>query len=955
MKKHLLKALSFALVCLSSNMNAQDELWFFGGHHTPWPFSSAGIYNNSGTITDSSKVANREFFEAITVVSNGSGKLLFYTDGIELTNKKHLTMPNGSGLLGSNESFGGTTGSACQGVLAVNDPGNPNKYYIFSVGDAIRLRDNGYNNGLLYHVVDMSLDGGFGDIAFPVGSNKNVLLMDGTSNPPMEALVAIPVSCDSTWIIAHSANNNNNFYAYLLTPAGLNANPVISSAGITIGRNDEARGAFAFSNTRSMLAMTCDQGVTIFDFNKQTGAVSSPNKIENEMFYGLEWSPDGLKLYYAKHFDTAKIKQYNVVNKKITDLNSPIFLGELVTGHDGKIYACANPTSFANKEIAAITNPNASDMNSAGFNPNYFTTSLVNGMGLPQTYFSPGFIGNTTVTATIAPPPSISICDTTSAFYLYATPSIGGNWTSSPSGFVNANGLFNPQFNSSDSTLVKVYFKMGACVIPDSVTVKVKSCCNRIGTIPFPSSICPGDVINLNALVTNGFGTWTIGTTPPPSPGKANATIVASTFTTNLITNPGDYKVVFTINNAVAGCKDTTNETVTVKTPPTNALDKAFDFCAGDSVLISAPVGPYNYSWSMGGGINPTKMVKAAGNYYLTTTGVNSCISKDTIVVSENSLPNVTPIDTSVCAGGALLFTAPNSFGGDYLWDDLTTGPTDNISTTGKHWVVIKNAKCQDTLRITINPGAPLNVSLNNPPNSCTGASITLTAAVTGVQTAPLAYQWNNAVGSASKVFTTGGNYTVEVTDARNCIGTDNATLAISLSPSVSLPGDTFKCFAEGEKLTVSVPDTFTTIKWNGVLSADSFYIASSVGTVNVIVSNAGGCLDTADIVLTEKCTELKWDFPNVFTPNGDGVNDHFYPFYVTNESITKLKKVHFEVYDRWGILMYKNDNLVIPEWDGKFNGNLVSPGVYYWIVRWTDTANTEGEKTGWAEIIYEK
>ena len=164
-----------------------------------------------------------------------------------------------------------------------------------------------------------------------------------------------------------------------------------------------------------------------------------------------------------------------------------------------------------------------------------------------------------------------------------------------------------------------------------------------------------------------------------------------------------------------------------------------------------------------------------------------------------------------------------------------------------------------------------------------------------------------------------------------------------------------FKCFAEGEKLTVSIPDTFTTIKWNGVLSADSFYVASSAGTVTVIVSNIGGCLDTANIVLTEKCSELKWDFPNVFTPNGDGKNDNFYPLLVTNETINKLKAVHFEVYDRWGILMYKNNNLVIPEWDGKFNGNLVSTGVYYWIVKWTDTANTQGEKTGWTEIIYEK
>ena len=67
---------------------------------------------------------------------------------------------------------------------------------------------------------------------------------------------------------------------------------------------------------------------------------------------------------------------------------------------------------------------------------------------------------------------------------------------------------------------------------------------------------------------------------------------------------------------------------------------------------------------------------------------------------------------------------------------------------------------------------------------------------------------------------------------------------------------------------------------------------------------------------------------PNTFTPNGDGINDYFIPLGL---AINKI--VHFQVYNRWGELIYSEENIT-PEsanqgWDGKFNGTEVQEGVY--------------------------
>ncbi len=96
---------------------------------------------------------------------------------------------------------------------------------------------------------------------------------------------------------------------------------------------------------------------------------------------------------------------------------------------------------------------------------------------------------------------------------------------------------------------------------------------------------------------------------------------------------------------------------------------------------------------------------------------------------------------------------------------------------------------------------------------------------------------------------------------------------------------------------------------------------------VHLMVEDDGGCrveIDTSVTVL-----EAVFRAPNVFTPNQDGVNDLFIIQSPGNIRYT------FEIYDRWGSLVYK-PNLTGTQltWDGRNNaGELVMPGVYFYVV----------------------
>ena len=138
------KLLFYFLLSINFCVFSQEEAsnWYFG--------ENAGIqFANDGSITVLND-GQLNTIEGCSSISDSNGNLLFYTDGITVYNRQHTILNNGFGLLGDP--------SSSQSAIVVPKPNDPDIYYIFTVGS------NQSQTGLKYSVVDMTRDGGLGQV-----------------------------------------------------------------------------------------------------------------------------------------------------------------------------------------------------------------------------------------------------------------------------------------------------------------------------------------------------------------------------------------------------------------------------------------------------------------------------------------------------------------------------------------------------------------------------------------------------------------------------------------------------------------------------------------------------------------------------------------------------------------------------------------------------------------------
>ncbi len=93
---------------------------------------------------------------------------------------------------------------------------------------------------------------------------------------------------------------------------------------------------------------------------------------------------------------------------------------------------------------------------------------------------------------------------------------------------------------------------------------------------------------------------------------------------------------------------------------------------------------------------------------------------------------------------------------------------------------------------------------------------------------------------------------------------------------------------------------------------------------VKLVVEQSAGCVDS--VISNVQVNELL-KVPNIFTPNGDGMNDYFR---IRTDGINRYI---FSVYTRSGILVYKSESPNII-WDGRsFSGEEMHSGIYFFII----------------------
>lgn len=114
---------------------------------------------------------------------------------------------------------------------------------------------------------------------------------------------------------------------------------------------------------------------------------------------------------------------------------------------------------------------------------------------------------------------------------------------------------------------------------------------------------------------------------------------------------------------------------------------------------------------------------------------------------------------------------------------------------------------------------------------------------------------------------------------------------------------------------------------------------------ITLIASN-NNCADTLSkaITIMANCSIL---IPNIFTPNGDGLNDYLYPLNLSNDYI-----FDFKVFDRYGKLLFQSNKNQI-KWDGTYHGKKLPAGTYTWYLKYShNAAGKSGQLKGTSLLI---
>ncbi len=207
------------------------------------------------------------------------------------------------------------------------------------------------------------------------------------------------------------------------------------------------------------------------------------------------------------------------------------------------------------------------------------------------------------------------------------------------------------------------------------------------------------------------------------------------------------------------------------------------------SASVVGGVGPYTYTWSPSGGNNPVATGLTAGTYYITVKDDNGCIFSTisgAVITQPTAVTGVVATVNVSCFAGsngsATVTPAGGTPGYTFLWlPGATTGSVVTGLSSGSYSVQITDANnCIRVVPYAITqPTAALIASTTSSAASCFGLSNgTATVSVTG-GTALYSYNWlpmnvnNPVIGGLAA-----GTYTVNITDAKNCL--TSATVAVS-------------------------------------------------------------------------------------------------------------------------------------------------------------------------------
>lgn len=639
--------------------------------------------------------------------------------------------------------------------------------------------------------------------------------------------------------------------------------------------------------------------------------------------------------------------------------DSSVTLGGVVVA--GETYSWSpvtglnNPTAL--NSVLTLNNPTASDLVS-----NYSVT-VTSSEGCTATDTAQVTVHPRSVTTFVMDKDTACVGENVTITYTGTnSPSATYNWNFGGATIVSGSGQgpYVVTWTTSGFPQVSLNVAESGCWgLPTVQTVSV-------GFPPNPdagndTTVCSGGTLQIGAAPVAGFDyQWSPSTmldnatSASPNFSYWNTTSAAQTYSLTVVSNQN-------------GCTASDVINVTVDAPALTSIlpQSSTSFCDGYSVVLtSSNPNVISYEWQPGGEITQSITVTQTGQFYMVGRDAQDCyyesntifttwLANPVVALAPNGLQNESCVDYN--DGSITLVTTGGQAPYNYNWNTGHVGnPITNLWDGIYRVTVTDQMGCVDSAEYSIVPAVDFYFYVDSVLNiSCYGLSDGAIYTSSTGGSPPYSFNWSNGLHGKQLLMLPVGTYTLTATDAHGCIHDSTFTLTqpedILLSAAVL---DSVIPYGGQTHIEATVsPSSSYSYFWTPESSLncgncedpDAFPVRTT-SYILVIQDNNTKCYDTVKVIIAVDATKRIY-IPNAFSPNTDSRNDTWQVF------TGNVKYFHVQIYNRWGEQLFESYD-INTGWDGRYKGNLVSPGVYTYTLNLLYLDNDEIKQSGTITVL---
>ena len=422
-------------------------------------------------------------------------------------------------------------------------------------------------------------------------------------------------------------------------------------------------------------------------------------------------------------------------------------------------------------------------------------------------------------------------------------------------------------------------------------------------------------------------------------------------------------------------CSNFTSATIAEPTPISLIQASTNTNCANNtgSIDITASGGTPTYEYSIDGGTSyqPGNVFSnlPIGTYNaIQVRDANNCIATlplVTIVLIDSMRLDLGP-DSTICFGSNItLIPQTNALTDTFKWTpkatlnfDTVRNPIAKPTDTTKYYLTAKWGVCTRKDSITINVLHKPVANAGKDTTVCYKTNATLFGSASNLS-GTVNYAWSppDSLNSPSTAITgvrldTTRQFTLTVTDNYGCNFSVTDSVTIFMQPQlVAFAGNDTIAIINRDHQLLATGRNAVAFVWSPAAPLNNPFIANPLAVMQndtyfyVQITDAIGCTDD-DTIFVKVYEGPTYYLPNAFTPNGDGLNDVFFPTPVGIQSTE-----YFRVFDRFGKLMYQT-KAWLQGWDGKLKGKPASSGTYVWMIKGIDKNGSVIEMKGTVVLL---